>query len=149
MRFDASRNQRRRKWVVGKREENEGGRWEVEVEDCGVEVTIIDFTLGRVDEGGETCFVPLDDEDFFTGKGKGKRGGEAIFLLCFDWRDLLNWVIERIWFWFWISGDLQFDIYRWMRMETRGRWEDFHPKTNVFVSLFSISFSYSFGCKCS
>ncbi|KAJ3055605.1 Serine/threonine-protein kinase haspin [Rhizophlyctis rosea] len=102
VRFDPD-NRRKRRWIVGERKEEGGGRWEVEFEDWGVEVTIIDFTLGRVDEGEETCFVPLDDEDFFTGKGKGKRG-----------------------------GDLQFDIYRWMRTETRERWEEFHPKTNVF-----------------
>ncbi|KAJ3040854.1 hypothetical protein HDV00_010314 [Rhizophlyctis rosea] len=93
----------RRKGVVGGDGDGAGGKWEVEFEGAGMEVTVIDFTLGRVEDGGEVYYVPLNDEEFFTGKGKGKRG-----------------------------GDLQFDIYRWMREETKERWEDFHPKTNVF-----------------
>lgn len=33
------------------------------------------------------------------------------------------------------EGDAQFDVYRAMRTLTQGRWEAWHPRTNVLVSL--------------
>lgn len=32
-------------------------------------------------------------------------------------------------------GDMQFDIYRQMKQETKGDWSAFHPHTNILVSL--------------
>ncbi|TPX67123.1 hypothetical protein SpCBS45565_g04050 [Spizellomyces sp. 'palustris'] len=69
----------------------------------GVKICIIDYTWGRIGAYPELVYLPLDDPELFDGKGKGQRG-----------------------------GDLQFDIYRWMRDEVHGEWQKFCPKTNVF-----------------
>ncbi|KNC96492.1 haspin protein kinase [Spizellomyces punctatus DAOM BR117] len=69
----------------------------------GVRICIIDYTWGRIGAYPELVYLPLDDPELFDGKGKGQRG-----------------------------GDLQFDIYRWMRDEVQGEWQKFCPKTNVF-----------------
>ncbi|KAJ3013202.1 Serine/threonine-protein kinase haspin [Thoreauomyces humboldtii] len=70
---------------------------------AGVKVCVIDYTWGRIGEAPDLTYVPLEDPSLFTGSGKGQRG-----------------------------GDLQFDIYRMMRTETRERWEGFFPRTNIF-----------------
>ncbi|TPX61914.1 hypothetical protein PhCBS80983_g00768 [Powellomyces hirtus] len=74
-----------------------------EVAHEGVKVCIIDYTWGRIRKGEDLTYIPLEDPSLFTGIGNGKRG-----------------------------GDLQFDIYRWMKAETNGEWEGFFPKTNIF-----------------
>ncbi|KAJ3171879.1 Serine/threonine-protein kinase haspin [Geranomyces variabilis] len=76
---------------------------ECRVPHCGLRMCIIDYTWSRVRQGQEVTFNPLEDPCLFTGLGKGKRG-----------------------------GDLQFDVYRWIKAETDGRWEEFFPKTNIF-----------------
>lgn len=87
----------RRPWSVGGVDRSL--EWE------GIEACVIDYTWSRVGTGDDLIYAPMEDPTLFTGKGKGKRG-----------------------------GDLQFDVYRWMRDETLERWEEFHPQTNVFVS---------------
>ncbi|KAJ3157830.1 hypothetical protein HDU89_000209 [Geranomyces variabilis] len=76
---------------------------ECRVPHCGLRMCIIDYTWSRVRQGQEVTFNPLEDPGLFYGPGKGKRG-----------------------------GDLQFDVYRWMKTETEERWEGFFPKTNIF-----------------
>lgn len=36
------------------------------------------------------------------------------------------------------SGDYQFDVYRMMRKHSGGAWENYHPLTNVMVSVISL-----------
>ncbi|KAI8826978.1 uncharacterized protein EV422DRAFT_490905 [Fimicolochytrium jonesii] len=69
----------------------------------GIQVCIIDYTWGRV-EGEDCIYTAMDDPSLFEGPGKGKRG-----------------------------GDLQFDVYRWMKDEVNDEWGQFFPKTNIFV----------------
>ncbi|KAJ3161702.1 Serine/threonine-protein kinase haspin [Geranomyces michiganensis] len=69
----------------------------------GLRMCVIDYTWSRVRERLEVTFNPLEDPGLFSGAGKGKRG-----------------------------GDLQFDVYRWMKAETDEHWEGFFPKTNIF-----------------
>jgi serine/threonine-protein kinase haspin len=81
---------------------------EFELETCGVEITLIDFTLSRLIEpsSGENLIVYNDlekDPELFTGLGALKDG-----------------------------GDLQFDIYRWMRKALRSNWKSECSRTNIF-----------------
>jgi serine/threonine-protein kinase haspin len=69
-------------------------------------VKMIDFTLARMrlpDDGGVANYCHLED-CLFDGMGEEQEAE---------------------------GGDLQFDVYRWMRAETQGRWATFCPRTNV------------------
>ena len=74
------------------------------VETGGVETTIIDFSLSRLEvDGGNTIFKDLaNDHDLFTARGMDH------------------------------GGDYQFDIYRKMRSIHQEDWAQFKPKTNIF-----------------
>lgn len=39
------------------------------IQSCGVRVTIIDFTLSRLEQSGDINFVSLNDENLYEGKG--------------------------------------------------------------------------------
>jgi len=75
------------------------------VETCGVETTIIDFSLSRLSSSVDQCIIfnnLAEDPTLF--KALGAENG----------------------------GDYQFDIYRKMQKENKNNWEEFNPKTNIF-----------------
>ncbi|CAD5211568.1 unnamed protein product [Bursaphelenchus okinawaensis] len=77
---------------------------EIHLKSYGLKVSLIDFTNGRMSLNGATIYLDLStDEDMFTGKGEGKKG-----------------------------GDYQFDIYRMMKDLNQNEWSTFTPKTNNF-----------------
>lgn len=76
----------------------------ISIQGANVKVVLIDFTLARMKSNDDTVvFNNLDDiEGLFDGTGEDEE-----------------------------DGDIQFDIYRWMKATTMSDWKGFHPKTNV------------------
>ncbi len=84
----------------------------------GVEVTLIDLGLSRMDagdgSGGEMVHWTPFEEEVFEGEG-------------------LSGVYVPISLSYCELGDYQFDIYRMMRDQNGGDWESFKPLSNVMV----------------
>jgi serine/threonine-protein kinase haspin len=86
----------------------------------GVQVTVIDLGLSRMDagdgsDGDRVHWTPFDEEIFM---------GEGWSFSCSIRTDRqLTCTV----------GDYQYDVYRMMRDLTREEWEGYHPMTNVMV----------------
>ena len=75
------------------------------VDTCGIEITIIDFSLSRLTSSVDGCTIYnnlAEDPSLFKALGADR------------------------------GGDYQFDIYRMMQKENKNSWEEFNPKTNLF-----------------
>lgn len=87
----------------------------------GVQATVIDLGLSRMDAGDghngvRVHWTPFDEEVFM---GEGKAYSVLVVLhLPYDF-----------------LGDYQFDVYRMMRELIGDGWTEFHPFTNVIVSV--------------
>lgn len=92
----------------------------LEPESAGIKICIIDYSLSSCDDSdGRRLHGGFDEEAIFEGDGK-----YAILRVMRGY--MLKWCY---------AGDYQFDIYRMMKEATKGDWADFHPITNLMVSL--------------
>lgn len=92
----------------------------ISIASASIKVTIIDFTLSRSGEGDCVIYNDLSqDDELFAGKGNSHP-----------------------------QGDLQFDIYRWMKKEIGQDWSRYCSKSNVFWIYYLVdkleSFEISF-----